>query len=227
MSRVLVLAGGSPHAHDFVALGDALVDVTGAAGHDVTRCSDPDDGARLLDDGRFDVLVLHGLWWRMLDQAYDAWRDDYAYTTPEATRRALAEFVRNGGGMVALHTAPVCFDDWPEWGEVLGASWNWGVSGHPPYGPVQARVIADHPVVDGLAATIALDDEIYGGLDMHTVYVLATARRTPDDTDQPVIWAHRYGEGRVVFDGFGHNAASISHTDNARVIRQAIDWVAS
>ncbi len=38
------------------------------------------------------------------------------------------------------------------------------------------------------------------------VEVLAVAKRTPDDDDQPVVWAHRYGAGRVVFDGFGHDA---------------------
>ena len=226
MSRVLVLAGGSPHAHDFDALGPALVEVAEDAGHDVALTGHPDEAAKQLRGGAFDVLLMHGLWWRMLDPAYDAWRDDHAYETPATTRQALADFVASGGGLVALHTAPVCFDDWDGWGDVLGASWSWGVSGHPPYGPVEAQVIADHPVVASIGPTIALDDEIYGGMDMRQVEVLATARRTPDDEDQPVIWTHRYGDGRVVFDGFGHNAESIVHSSNARVIRQAIEWVA-
>lgn len=225
MSRVLVLAGGSPHAHDFDTLGPALVEVIGAAGHDVEFASHPEIAAQRLRTESFDALALHGLWWRMLDPAYDAWRDDHAYETPHATRQALAGFVANGGGLVALHTAPVCFDDWPGWGDVLGASWQWGVSGHPPYGPVEARVVVDHPVVAGLGPTIALNDEIYGGLAMRKVEVLATARRTPDDEDQPVVWTHAYGDGRVVFDGFGHNAKSIRHPANARVIQQAVAWV--
>ena len=100
------------------------------------------------------------------------------------------------------------------------------MSGHPPYGPVEAHIVADHPVVAGLGSKLALDDEIYGGMDMRQVEVLATARRAPDDEDQPVIWTHRHGDGRIVFDGFGHNAQSIAHPGNARVIRQAIEWVA-
>ena len=225
MSRVLVLAGGSPHAHDFDALGPALVEVVEAAGHAVEFAGHPELAAERLRSESFDALVLHGLWWRMLDPNYDAWRDDHAYETPPATRQALADFVAGGGGLVALHTAPVCFDDWAGWGDVLGASWQWGVSGHPPYGPVEATVIADHPVVASVGPAIALDDEIYGGLAMRDVEVLATARRTPDDDDQPVVWTHRYGDGRVVFDGFGHNDDSIRHPTNARVIQQAVAWV--
>lgn len=225
MSRVLVLSGGSPHAHDFDAIRPALVEVVRAGDHTVQFADHPARAAELLGSERFDALVVHGLWWRMLDPAYEPWRADHAYETPPEVATTLADFVADGGGLVALHTAPVCFDDWPLWGDVLGASWHWGVSGHPPYGPVEATIVSDHPVVAGLGPTIALDDEIYGSMDMRQVDVLATARRSPDDEDQPVIWTHRFGDGRVVFDGFGHNAASIHHPQNAQVIQQAVAWV--
>lgn len=226
MSAVVVLAGGSPHAHDFDAIRDALVVVVTSAGHDVTATSDPDDAVTLLDTA--DALVVDGLWWRMAGDAYDRWRAAHAYSPPAATRRALMRFVADGGAMVALHTTAICFDDWPEWGDVVGGKWQWGISSHPPFGPVSADVVAErstHPVVVGLPATISLDDEVYGDLDLHAdLDVLVTARRDGDDTDQPVVWTHRYGDGRVVFDGFGHDAASIRHPDNSRLITQALAW---
>lgn len=226
MSAVVVLAGGSPHAHDFDAIRAALVDVVTSAGHDVVDTADPDTAAVLLDEA--DALVVDGLWWRMLGDAYDAWRDAHAYSPPESTRRALVGFVADGGGLVALHTTSICFDDWPEWGDVVGGSWRWGHSSHPPYGPVRADVVADratHPVVAGLPATIQLDDEVYGDLDLRSgIDVLVTARRAPDDAEQPVVWTHRYGSGRVVYDGFGHDADSIRHRDNSRLIAQALAW---
>ena len=161
----------------------------------------------------------------MLDDVYEPWRAS-AYTTTAATADEFERFVRTGGGLVALHTAPICFDDWPGWGDVVGGSWRWGISSHPPVGPVTADVVADHPVVAGLSPTITLVDEVYGDLDVRDgVEVLAVAKRTDDDTDQPVVWAHRCGDGRVVFDGFGHAATSISHADNAAIICQAVAWV--
>ena len=57
------------------------------------------------------------------------------------------------------------------------------------------------------------------------VEVLAVAKRTPDDADQPVVWAHRYGAGRVVFDGFGHDADTIRHPANAVVLTAGLSYV--
>jgi uncharacterized protein len=230
MSRVLVLAGGSPHAHDFTDTGAAMASVAEAAGHDVEIVAHPDSAAVRLTDalpGRgLDALVVLGLWWQMHGDAYECWRAQYAYSCPPGTRAALADFVSGGGGMVAVHTAPICFDDWPEWGDIVGGSWAWGVSSHPPYGPVEADVIGEHPVTAGLPHTIVLHDEVYGDLDVRPgVEVLATARRSVDDDDQPIVWAHRFGRGRVVFDGFGHDAESIRHLHNGRMLRQAIAWV--
>jgi type 1 glutamine amidotransferase len=231
MSRVLVLAGGSPHAHDFAACGEALRNILSASGHDVTVVADPDDAARRLSEG-YHALVIDGLWWRMLGEAYDRWRPDYAYTPSESTRKALADYVERGGAVVAMHTTMICFDDWPEWGDILGGSWRWGVSSHPPVGPVHATVIADHPITEAVAAgltesrTLELIDEVYGDLDLRGgIEVLMTARRTPEDADQPVMWTHRYGRGRIVYDGFGHDAASIRDPGHRAVLERAVAWV--
>jgi hypothetical protein len=226
VTSVLLLTGGSPHAHDFDAIGDALDDALAEGGHDVIRVGHPDAAADMLAGGDIDVLVVHGLWWRMLDDVYEPWRE-FAYSTPLSTRATFDGFVRGGGGLVALHTAPICFDDWPGWGDVVGGAWRWGVSSHPPLGPVSGRIITDHPVVDGLSATIELVDEVYGDLDVRDgVEPLAVARRNELDAEQPVVWTYRCGDGRVVFDGFGHDPASIAHVDNRTMILQAVDWVA-
>lgn len=227
MSRVLVLAGGSPHAHDFAATGAALRDLFTGAGHVVHLVDDPDLAAQYLRSPADvpDALVVDGLWWQMLGEAYDAWRDEHAYSPPDETRDALQAFVRDGGGLVALHTTSICFDDWPEWGDVVGAAWQWGVSSHPPAAPIRARVVADHPVVVGLPGEIALHDEVYGDMLLGDVAVLAVAKRHESDADQPVVWAHRYGRGRVVFDGFGHDTTSIRDPNHSRLLTQALDWV--
>lgn len=229
MSSVVVLAGGSPHAHDFGACGAALAELAGQLHHDVHVVAHPDDAAHLLTargDDEFDALVVDALWWRMLGDSYDRWRDDYGYSPAAHTRNALSAFVADGGGLLAVHTAPICFDDWPEWGDVVGGTWQWGVSGHPPAAPVTVRLVASHPVVAGLPAEFTLHDEVYGNLVVRPdVEVLAVAKRFADDTDQPVVWAHSFGSGRVVFDGFGHDVASLTHPHHAQLLGQALTWV--
>lgn len=232
MSRIVVLTGGPDHAHDFDALGASLTWIIEGGGHEILGVfDDPDAAADRLGRGDVDVLAVNALRWRMLGDAYDAWRDDWAYATPESTRTAIAGFVAAGGGLFGNHTASICFDDWPGWGDVLGGSWVWNHSSHPPAGPVTIEIAprADlpHPVTAGLPGRFSLDDEIYGDLDLRPgIQPLAWARRTPDDRRQPLVWAHRYGDGRVVYDGLGHDARSMNDAVHVRLIRNAVEWVA-
>ena len=224
MSRVVVLAGGSPHAHDFAATGAELASIAAAAGHAVEVFADPDAAADSLDGAA--ALVFEGLWWRMRGDAYDEWRDRFGYSPPPETRRALSGIVASGGGLLALHTAPISFDDWPEWGDVVGGAWQWGVSSHPRPQPSEVRIVAEHPVVSGIGSPITITDEIYGDLAVRdTVEVLAVGARHDGDADQPLVWSHRYGEGRVVYDALGHDATSLRHPDHTRLIGQALAWI--
>jgi hypothetical protein len=230
MASVLVLSGGPDHAHDFAATGDALVALLREAGHRVARSDDPDEAAeQLVGEDRPDALLINALRWRMHGDRYDPWRERWAYTTPPATRAAIDGFVRAGGGLVGNHTASICFDDWDGWAEVLGGAWDWARSSHPPLGPVRATrttVGADHPVTAHLPDVLDLVDEVYGDQRLVPgVEVLATARRGPEDADQPVVWVHRHGQGRVVYDGFGHDVASITDPHHAELLRRAVDWV--
>jgi type 1 glutamine amidotransferase len=162
----------------------------------------------------------------MHGSAYDAWRDEYAYSPPTATRDALAGFVRAGGGLVALHTTSICFDDWPEWGRVVGGWWRWGESSHPPPAPVVARLDTSHPLATGLPPTLALDDEVYGGLGLaDDLSIFGWARRDESDDDQPVLWTHAYGTGRVAYDAFGHDERSLTDPGHRAVIERALRWV--
>lgn len=226
MVRTLVLTGGPDHAHDFGETGSALVDIFSEAGHEVELVEHPDVAAQRLTAGVHDVLVVNALRWRMRGERYDAWRDEWGYETDPATQQAIETFVAAGGGLVGNHTAPICFDDWPGWREVLGGAWNWERSSHPLPAPVHATLGGSHPVVDGLSGGLDLVDEVYGDLDLADgVEVLGTARRHPGDEPQPVVWAHHHGEGRVVYDAFGHDAASLHDPAHARLLRQAVGWV--
>lgn len=226
MSTVVVLAGGSPHAHDFAAVGAALAELVAAAGHDPVVIDHPDAAAASLDTG-VAGLVVAGLWWPMAGAAYDAWRAEFGYSPPPATRAALEGFVTAGGGLLALHTAAICFSDWPGWGDIVGGSWCWGVSHHPPRGAVEVTVVgAGHPVVAGLPSRFALVDEVYGDLALRDgITVLAVAPRHDGDADQPVVWTHTHGRGRVAYSGFGHDVAAVVDPHHARLLDQGLRWV--
>ncbi len=240
MSRAVVLTGGADYAHDFSSTGPELAAIAEEVGLTPVLVNHPDELIEVLgslttesatpaplDSPGVDVLIVNALRWRMLADRHAQWRETWAYTTRAETRQAIAHFVANGNGLVGNHTASICFDDWPEWGCVLGGAWDWDRSGHPPLGPVSARITANHPIVDGVSSPLVLDDEVYGDLNIEPgAHILAVAKRTPDDLDQPVVWAHAYGSGRVAYCCFGHDVRSLRHSGVRRILHQSIQWTA-
>lgn len=222
----MVLTGGPDYAHDFSATGPELVSIAEEAGFAPTLVDHPDAVIPLLADATTnDVLVVNALRWRMLADRYAVWRDKWAYETSSALRSVITDFVAGGGGLVGNHTAPICFDDWPAWGDILGGAWNWDRSAHPPLGPVSATIVAAHPITAGVTSPVELDDEVYGDLSLRPgITTLATARRNADDAEQPVVWTHEFGRGRVAYCGFGHDRRSLQHGGVRRILRQAMLW---
>lgn len=112
-------------------------------------------------------------------------------------------------------------------GDILGGGWQWGTSSHPPKGPIKIHITGQHPITEGLPETIDLSDEVYGDLRMSPqAEVLAVARRHPDDDDQPVIWTHRFGNGRVAHIGVAHDEHTITHPEITKIITRAASWLA-
>ncbi|MEM7092414.1 MAG: ThuA domain-containing protein [Actinomycetota bacterium] len=219
----VLLVGGSPHAHDFDDIEQALVTVLAASGVAPRVVRHPDALIDALENA--DVLVMHGLWWRMLGEAYDSWRDPWGYATTAELRTTLPCWVEGGGRLLALHTSPICFDDWPEWGQLLGGGWVWGTSSHPPPASVAVQ-LERHALTDGIDATLTVVDEVYGDLDMaEDIHVVGRACRSDDDDLQPIIWTRNHGAGRIVCDLLGHDRRSLLDDDHRRLLANAIGWL--
>jgi type 1 glutamine amidotransferase len=124
-----------------------------------------------------------------------------------------------------MHTAAICFDDWPEWGDALGGHWEWGHSHHPPLGPeVAVTVAAEHPLVAGVD-DFAIVDEVYGDLRTRQVTgLLHAATPGTDGPPRPLLWAREHGGGRVVYDALGHHVPSYQVPDHREMVRRAIAW---
>lgn len=218
MTPALLLTGG-PHPVD--ATTPLLAALVEAVGCEVTVVDDPDDAAARLGAGEAELFVLNTLRWQMLDPRYDDTRAEHAYATPPDTARAIDAWVRAGGRMLACHGAPICFDDWSGWGDLLGARWAWGQSSHPPLGELEVHVVsATHPLTDGLADW-AIIDECYGFLH-HTVPIepLLTGRHA--EVDHPLLWEHRPEAGHVVVSLLGHGPESFQHPSHAEILRRSV-----
>jgi type 1 glutamine amidotransferase len=217
--RNLLLSGG-PY-HDFAASSRLVAGLLAEEDFDSEVTEDVDGG--LKEASRYDVITFNMLRWRMLGEMFDGDRATWAGTLSLAGRDAVLEHLGRGRGVLALHTAAICFDDWPGWRDVVGASWDWRRSSHPPPRPSAVNVRTDaHPIVEGVH-DFEVVDEIYSFLDDVGVEPLMTAERAA--RPQPLLWARQVEGGRVAYDALGHDERSLTQPSHARIIRRAAAWV--
>lgn len=227
MARAVIVSGGV--AHDFPSSSAELVVLLAEAGvtAEVTQDADAALAGLAATAGRPDapLVVLNLLRWRMTNvERYLDQRERWGLSLSAGARAGLEAHVRSGGGLLALHGASICFDDWPQWRALLGGVWVWGRSGHPPLGPMAVTVHADrHPLVAGLA-DFELEDEAYGFLDTEPdVVPLLTSPH--GGADHPLAWARAVGDGRVVYDALGHHAPSLRHPAHRELLLRAVRWL--
>lgn len=229
MPRAIVFTGGV--GHDFEHATPVLAGILVAAGYS-PQCSEHlgEVIAALERDPRA-LLVVYALRWSMTQhEKYAPQRARWALSLTPVERSAIAGHVGRGAGLLGVHTASICFDDWPQWRELLGAAWVWGQSSHPPYGPVQSRMHPRHVLTRGLPP-IALSDEVYSDLHLAAgIDVAMWTRAVPAALapaalpEQPSVWTHRYGRGRVVYSGLGHDAQSLRDPVHQTLLRRAAVW---
>jgi type 1 glutamine amidotransferase len=170
------------------------------------------------------LLIVNALRWRMQGEKYDEYRDEWAFSLSEAGRETIRAHVAGGGGLLVLHTGSICFDDWQEWGEVVGGAWVWGESFHPPAGAVAVEVTnKDHPITRGCADFTLEDDEVYSDLAIRPdVTPLLSASN--GEALQCIAWAKESGPSRVVYNALGHGEKTLSHDTHRRILARSALW---
>jgi type 1 glutamine amidotransferase len=231
MIRNLVLSGGPGHAFEHTSA--SLVDLFAEQGIESTVVTEPVDAVAALrraEEGggpRLDLLTVNALRWRMEQQRYASQRAAHAVALAAEDLAVIDRFVRGGGGLLAVHTAVICFDADPVWHALCGASWWWDRSSHPPLGPVDVDVTSAgqvHEITRGLGS-FTIEDEAYGFLDeidgLEPLLVSEHGGRT-----HPLLWARPVGAGRVVTDLLGHGPESHQHPEHRRILARAARWAA-
>jgi type 1 glutamine amidotransferase len=219
-ARAVVLTGGP--THDFPATTGCLSTLLHEQGLVAELHEDVDDGLRALPGAS--LLVVIAVRWTMrapgTPERYRVRADEDGVSPAADARAALAEHLHGGGGVLAMHTAIICFDDWPEWAATLGGAWRWGRSSHPPLGELAVKVATPgHPLVAGLADFTIVDErysDLDHGSDPPTPLLVADGL--------PLLWARVHGNGRVVYDALGHHAASYAVPEHREIVRRAIRW---
>jgi type 1 glutamine amidotransferase len=211
--RVLLVTGVDHPAHNWQTTAPAIRDVLQQNNQFAVRIVEHPDllASDMIFD--YDVVFLH-------------FRNDRPLDREQRVRKNLIRFVKQGGGLVALHFACGAFGDWPEYRHLVGRVWD-GENTHDPRGPFTVQIVdPEHAITRGMT-DFETDDELYIGLvGERPVKLLAAARSRLTGKDHPMAFAFTYGNGRVFHTPLGHDEEAIRVPGAVELLRRGCAWVA-
>ncbi len=217
---ILIFSGTSGYRHDSIPAGiKAVSNLAAQRGLKVVASEDPAVfSANSLK--RFRAIVLLSCTTDPKDPASEWLVGD--------RRTALQQFVRSGGGVLAIHAAADSHYNWPWYGRMIGGHF----ARHPegtPKGNVTVVAPGD-PTMQGLPRSVSRVDEWYYFDDYDPISkVLVTldpqSIGEKDINPNPMAWTREINSGRIFYTAMGHTKESYSEPFFVRLLGQGLDWV--
>lgn len=213
----------------------ALV-LSGANNHD-WRATTPEIVQQLEATGLFDVDVTENP--AMLSAAEIAQYNVLVsnYNGPEwndVTRRAVLEYLNEGGGIVVIHAADNPFPGWREFESLIGVAWREG-AGHGTYHRFMVTIDEPtHPVLEGIPHFLHAPDELYHNLtwaEGSEATTIASAFSRPEEAgtgkSEPMLLVNRWGAGRMLHTAMGHDPTSLQGFYHTLILQRGTEWAAT
>ena len=234
--RVLVVTAtqGFRHTEAIVASTERLKAVEATSGMRFDFTENPAD-LNAANLARYDVLFINNATLRIAparpgDSASMAeahWpKAGIAQPVTREQQLAIAAFVRDGKGLVAVHSGVDAFYGWPEYREMVGG----GLFLSHPFTRVASVKVEDarNASVAHLAPAVSFREEYYY-LDRNpraTSHVLMSLDLTSvgdtTRTDHPLAFIRKYGRGRVYVNVLGHFGETWRRDDYLTSVLQGI-----
>ena len=190
MKRILLLINQpAPPYSDFSAMFSGLLADSGQFDLEVT-----DDRDRLRDLSDFDAAAFY----------------IGGGTLTEDQERGITGFVRQGGGLLAVHGANAGLVQYTDYIEMIGTEF----IGHDPLGPFEVNVGSDiDDILPRLSTSFRVEDECCN---------MAIKTEAPLRWFQHGLWTFErkplgyvrdYGDGRVFYTALGHDRRTFGHAD--------------
>jgi type 1 glutamine amidotransferase len=168
------------------------------------------------DLGKYDVLALY----------------DMAQNITEEQKRNFLAFVERGGGIVVLHHALASFQNWEDYGKIIGGKYFLKPKDEHPASLFQHDVwinvkVADtqHPVTRGLSS-FQIYDEVYNRFWVEPEAKVLLTTDHPK-SEKAIAWVRPHPKARIIYIQLGHGEQAHRHPAFRRLVEQAIRWAAA
>ncbi len=173
---------------------------------------------------QYDLIALNCARWSKIDNPdFPGWREKGYLKLSEEAREEFLKFFAQGKGMLALHTATLCFDDWDEYGKIVGARF----TGHSPYYQEYRMQICSkpHPITEGIKDFMIMD-ELYTNPKL-TDSVDPLIASEWEEQKHPILWVRTYEKGRICYNAMGHGVEAFENPTFQELRKRGARWVAN
>jgi uncharacterized protein len=151
----------------------------------------------------------------------------------DAQKARFLSIFERGIGLLVMHHALVSFQRWPEYERIIGGRYVDPEKGGDPSRPasgyehdvaIPVQRATPHPVSAGLD-DFTIHDEIYWNFRV-APDVVPLLRTSHPKSGNPIAWARREGQSKVVYLLLGHGRSAYEHPSYRRLVGNAIRYVA-
>ncbi len=157
---------------------------------------------------------------------------------PESTRKwgevaekAIVDFVNRGGGFVLFHSASAAHYDWPEYQQMVGATWGKNTH-HRQIAPFEVKIQnTKHLVTKGMI-NFVITDELWVEMDQQPGNEVLCSAFAPSsnkgrDQDEPVLICRNQGKGHCFYLVLGHDVAAMQNIGWKTLMQRGTEWAAT
>jgi uncharacterized protein len=192
-----------------------------------------------MDSGRFavDVITDASTWTPKSLAKYDVIVSNWTnFPSKERAWGAEAEsafldFVRQGKGFVLFHGSSACFENWPEFQTLIGATWGKN-TGHGAYHRFEVNTTdSNHPITSGLQP-FSITDELWHRMSIQpSAHVLYNAYSSPKYGGtghmEPMAFCTQFGKGRCFNLVLGHDVNAMHNQGWTILMLRGTEWAAT
>lgn len=225
--RLLVLSGANNHA--WQATTPVLKQMYEGSGRFSVQVTDDVPHLDPAEFARHDAIVCN----------YTSYPKVEGHRWPAATEKAFLDFIAAGHGFVLFHAASTAWGDWPEFGDLIGLTWQKdpttgkNISGHGAQHSFLVKMVdKTHPVTQGMGDFQHAKDELYHRQLLHPgARVLATTFSDKalqgSGTDEPMVVVTEPGKGRVFHCAMGHDPRPMQGVGFRTLMLRGTEWAAT
>ena len=225
--RLLILSGANNHA--WKATTPVLKTMYEASGRFTADVTEDVPHLKAADFARYDCIVSN----------YTTYPAIEGKRWPAETEKAFLDYIAAGHGFVLFHAASTAWGDWPEFGDLIGLTWQKdkttgkNVSGHGAQHSFAITIVdKDHPITHGMKDFQHVKDELYHRQLLHpAAKVLATTfsdkAKGGSGENEPMIVVTELGKGRCFHNALGHDPRQMEGVGFRTLMLRGTEWAAT